>query len=77
MLQTVIYFLRGYVGEQDKLSKAKENKHMTFYEQQSLLSVQVERLWLTHYSPSLNRPERVSAGGEKDFCTPRCKDGRP
>ena len=45
-------------GEQDKDNKAKEYKHMTFREAATLArTAQVKELWLTHYSPSLTRPE--------------------
>ena len=45
-------------GEKDKLKKAKEYKHMTFYEAAELAkAAEVKEMWLTHYSPSLNRPE--------------------
>ena len=45
-------------GEKDKQKKAKEYKHMTFYEAASLArEADVGELWLTHYSPSLTRPE--------------------
>ena len=45
-------------GEKDKQKKAKEYKHMTFYEAASLAKeADVGELWLTHYSPSLTRPE--------------------
>jgi ribonuclease Z len=45
-------------GEQDKDTKAKEYKHMTFREAAKLAKDgKVNELWLTHYSPSLTRPE--------------------
>ena len=45
-------------GEPEKKQKAKEYKHMTFYEAAQLAKdAQVGELWLTHYSPSLTRPE--------------------
>lgn len=48
----------GMYGEQDKDEKAKENKHMTFAEAARLAKkASPKELWLTHYSPSLNRPE--------------------
>ena len=53
-----IYFIcEGMYGEKDKL-KAKEYKHMTFYEAaQVAKEAGVKAMWLTHYSPSLTRPE--------------------
>ncbi len=48
----------GMYGEKDKLKKAKEYKHMTFYEAADIAArAQVKEMWLTHYSPSLVRPE--------------------
>ena len=45
-------------GEKDKVAKAKEYKHMTFYEAAALAKdAEVKEMWLTHYSPSLTRPE--------------------
>ena len=45
-------------GEKDKQKKAKEYKHMTFYEAAQLAKeAEVKEMWLTHYSPSLTKPE--------------------
>ena len=45
-------------GEDGKESKAREYKHMTMYEAASLArTAKPTQMWLTHYSPSLNRPE--------------------
>ena len=53
-----LFICEGMYGEKDKISKAKENKHMTFYEAAELAQkAEVAELWLTHYSPSLIRPE--------------------
>ncbi len=48
----------GMYGEKDKAAKAREYKHMTFYEAANLAREAKPRvLWLTHYSPSLIKPE--------------------
>ncbi|MBP3337979.1 MAG: ribonuclease Z [Lachnospiraceae bacterium] len=48
----------GMYGEKDKLKKAKEYKHMTFYEAAEIAKkAEVKEMWLTHYSPSLIRAE--------------------
>lgn len=48
----------GMYGEADKLTKAKETCHMTFQEAaKTALRSNVRELWLTHFSPSLSRPE--------------------
>jgi ribonuclease Z len=45
-------------GEEDKVEKAKGYKHMTFKEAAILArDAQVSEMWLTHYSPSLVRPD--------------------
>ena len=45
-------------GEPEKQQKAREYKHMTFYEAAELAKrAEVKEMWLTHYSPSLTRPE--------------------
>lgn len=54
-----LFICEGMYGEEDKLSKAKEHKHMTFYEAAELgKTAQPGRMWLTHYSPSLVHPEQ-------------------
>lgn len=53
-----LFICEGMYGEKDKDIKAAEYKHMTFYEAARLAKdAQVEELWLTHYSPSLTRPQ--------------------
>ncbi len=48
----------GMYGEKDKAAKAKEYKHMTFYEAARLAKeARPKEMWLTHYSPSLTRPD--------------------
>ena len=44
----------GMYAEKDKLAKAKQYKHMTFYEAAQIArAAEVRELWLTHFSPSL------------------------
>lgn len=73
-----LLILEGMYGEQDKLSKAKENRHMTMYEAAQIArTVQVPELWLTHYSPSLLHPEEYLGEVRKIFPgTIAAKDGR-
>ena len=53
-----LFICEGMYGEKEKETKAKEHKHMTFYEAARLAKeADVKEMWLTHYSPSLNRPE--------------------
>lgn len=53
-----LFICEGMYGEKDKGAKAVEYKHMTFYEAANLAKeAGVKEMWLTHYSPSLTRPE--------------------
>jgi len=53
-----LFICEGMYGEPEKKAKAKEYKHMTFYEAaQMAKKADVAQMWLTHYSPSLIRPE--------------------
>jgi len=53
-----LFICEGMYGEPEKAQKAREYKHMTFYEAAELAKkAQVGELWLTHYSPSLTRAE--------------------
>ena len=63
-----LFICEGMYGEPDKLEKAKEHKHMTFYEAAEMArSAKVKELWLTHYSPSLARPEEYKKEVRKIF----------
>ncbi len=47
----------GMYGGNEKIEKAMEHKHMTFYEAAEVArQADVKELWLTHYSPSMLRP---------------------
>ena len=49
-----LFICEGMYAEPDKLSKAKQYKHMTFYEAAELARrAEVSQMWLTHFSPSL------------------------
>lgn len=53
-----LFICEGMYGEKEKAAKAVEYKHMTFYEAAKLAKeAEVKEMWLTHYSPSLTRPE--------------------
>jgi len=73
-----LLILEGMYGEPEKVSKAKEYKHMTMYEAAKLAKqAAVPQLWLTHYSPSLMRPEEYMGEVRKIFPnTIAAKDGR-
>ena len=53
-----LFICEGMYGEDDKIEKAKGYKHMTFREAATLArEAEVGEMWLTHYSPSLVRPD--------------------
>ena len=52
-----LFICEGMYGEEDGEEKAKEKKHMTMYEAANLAKeAEVNEMWLTHFSPSLNKP---------------------
>ncbi len=70
-----LFICEGMYGEKDKEAKAKEYKHMTFYEAARLAkAAEVKELWLTHYSPSLIHPEAYMDEVRKIF--PAAKAGK-
>lgn len=73
-----LFICEGMYGEPEKQQKAREYKHMTFYEAAELArKAQVKELWLTHYSPSLTRPEEYMRDVRKIFPNAvAAKDGR-
>lgn len=54
-----LFICEGMYGEAEMITKAKSHKHMTFLEAAELAAQAegVKELWLTHYSPSLPKPE--------------------
>lgn len=53
-----LFICEGMYGDRDKQKKAAEFKHMTMYEAARLgRKAEVKEMWLTHYSPSLTKPE--------------------
>ena len=73
-----LFICEGMYGEKDKDAKAREHKHMTFYEAAKLArDAQAGEMWLTHYSPSLVRPEDYKKEVQKVFAnTVLGKDGK-
>lgn len=73
-----LMILEGMYGEKDKIKKAKEYKHMTFYEAAEIArQAEPAHMWLTHYSPSLTRPEEYIEAAREIFPrTIAAKDGR-
>lgn len=63
-----LFICEGMYGEPDKEQKAREYKHMTFREAAKLeKAAEVKEMWLTHYSPSLVRPEEFLEDVRKIF----------
>ncbi|MGN0432029.1 MAG: ribonuclease Z [Lachnospiraceae bacterium] len=73
-----LFICEGMYGEPDKIAKAKEYRHMTFYEAAWMAKqAEVKEMWLTHYSPSLTRPEEYMKEVQKIFpASVAAKDGR-
>lgn len=73
-----LLILEGMYGEPEMLEKAKEHKHMTFYEAAEIAAkAQVKEMWLTHYSPSLPKPSVYLPQVKEIFPnTVAAKDGR-
>ena len=72
-----LFIWEGMYGEKEKAAKAVEYKHMTFYEAAALAKdAKVKEMWLTHYSPSLIRPEQYMDDVRRIFPAARAgKDG--
>ncbi|MBO5302972.1 MAG: ribonuclease Z [Lachnospiraceae bacterium] len=58
----------GMYAEKEKIAKAKQYKHMTFYEAAEIAkAAAVKELWLTHFSPSLVHGENYMPQVKKIF----------
>jgi ribonuclease Z len=52
-----LFICEGMYGENEKLDKAREHRHMLFKEAAGLAkAANVKELWLTHYSPAMPEP---------------------
>ena len=73
-----LFICEGMYGEDGKEAKAREYKHMTFTEAAQLAKkASVKEMWLTHYSPSLVRPQDYVDKARKIFpATIAANDGR-
>ena len=73
-----LFICEGMYGEKEKLSKAKEHKHMMFCEAAEMAKrAGVKELWLTHFSPSLVNPKEFLDETRKIFAgTKAGKDGK-
>ena len=68
----------GMYGDPEKIPDAKSKKHMMFQEAAKIAAqAEVKELWLTHYSPSLPKPEFYLEEVQKIFSnTYPGKDGK-
>ena len=73
-----LFICEGMYAEKEKLAKAKQYKHMTFYEAADMAKrANVQELWLTHFSPSLVRPQEYLPEVQKIFSNAHLgKDGK-
>jgi len=63
-----IFVCEGMYGENEKINKAIENKHMLFSEAAQLAKMaDVKEMWLTHYSPALTEPQEYIENATKIF----------
>lgn len=63
-----LFICEGMYAEKDKLAKARQYKHMTFYEAADMAKrAEVSEMWLTHFSPSLVHPEEYLPEVRKIF----------
>lgn len=70
-----LFICEGMYGEEEQLSKAKENRHMMFTEAATLAKeAEAAELWLTHFSPSLIYPDQYMQPVREIF--PKAKPGK-
>ncbi len=63
-----LFVCEGMYGENEKLQKAVEYKHMLFSEAAKLARIgRVNELWLTHISPSMKTPEEFIDNAKNIF----------
>lgn len=63
-----LFICEGMYAEKEKEAKAKQYKHMTFYEAAQIAAdANVKELWLTHFSPSLVHAENYMPAVKKIF----------
>ncbi|MCI8804814.1 MAG: ribonuclease Z [Clostridiales bacterium] len=63
-----LFICEGMYGEDEKIDKAVEHKHILFSEAaKAAADGKVKELWLTHFSPALTEPENFSSFVKKIF----------
>lgn len=73
-----LFICEGMYAEPEKLAKARQYKHMTFYEAADMARrAEVEEMWLTHFSPSLTHAESYMPAVKEIFANSHLgKDGK-
>ena len=73
-----LFICEGMYAEKEKEAKARQYKHMTFYEAAKIASAaEVSEMWLTHFSPSLVHAENYMGAVQRIFPNAQLgKDGR-
>jgi len=71
-----LFVCEGIYGDDEKLDKAIDHRHMLFSEAATLAKEgNVKRLWLTHYSPSMPDPQNYIDSARRIFkASYTCKD---
>lgn len=63
-----IFICEGMYGDREEADKAREKKHMAFWEAAKLAKdAEVSELWLTHFSPALVKPKQYEHVAKKIF----------
>lgn len=73
-----LLIIEGMYAEKEKAAKAKQYKHMTFYEAARIASdADVADMWLTHFSPSLVHAESYMEEVRRIYANAKLgKDGK-
>ena len=73
-----LFICEGMYAEPEKLAKARQYKHMPFYEAADMARrAEVEEMWLTHFSPSLTHAESYMPAVKEIFANSHLgKDGK-
>lgn len=63
-----LFICEGMYGDPEEANKAKDYKHMAFWEAAKLAKdAEVEELWLTHFSPALVKPREFEHVAKRIF----------
>lgn len=63
-----LFICEGMYGDHENDHKAKDKKHMTMYEAAEMAKeADVKEMWLTHYSPSMVKPQEYEYEVKKIF----------